>query len=179
MKMNNWKRPGTRDMRRGIHRFGVALAVALVVAGCATTTYPTARPGSTGSVLNTAREAESGQPIIDASQEADPGITDTEIYEGSGVFIDEQAARPRAQPMAEDGEIVLNFEGESIQSVVHTVLGEVLKHPRQAGLARAAEGGALSRGQDTQAGEALDDPARDDADLRALAQVVDQRLGDA
>jgi general secretion pathway protein D len=114
-------------MRRGTQRLGVALAVALIVVGCATTTYPTARPGSTGSVLNTAREADSTQPIIDATQEGDPGITDTEIYEGSGVFIDEQAARPRAQPMAEDGEIVLNFEGESIQSVVHTVLGEVLQ----------------------------------------------------
>ncbi len=29
--------------------------------------------------------------------------------------------------MSEDGEIVLNFEGESIQSVVHTILGEVLQ----------------------------------------------------
>ena len=127
MKITDWKLPGTAVIRRGLYRLGIAATVALVVIGCATTTYPTARPGSTGSVLNTAREADSAQPIIDASQEADPGITDAEIYEGTGVFIDENAARPRAQPMAEDGEIVLNFEGESIQSVVHTVLGEVLQ----------------------------------------------------
>jgi len=29
--------------------------------------------------------------------------------------------------VSEDGEIVLNFEGESLQSVVHTILGEVLQ----------------------------------------------------
>ena len=127
MKITDWKLPGIAVMRRGLSRLGVAATVALVVIGCATTTYPTARPGSTGSILNTERETDLAQPILDGSQEADPGIIDTEIYEGSGVFINEQAAGPRAQPMAEDGEIVLNFEGESIQSVVHTVLGEVLQ----------------------------------------------------
>jgi general secretion pathway protein D len=54
------------------------------------------------------------------------GIEDTEFFPGEGTFINEQAARPRPPALSEDGEIVLNFEGESIQSVVHTILGEVL-----------------------------------------------------
>ncbi len=62
----------------------------------------------------------------DSNVGGDPGITETEFYEGEGGFINEAAARPRAPALSEDGEIVLNFEGESIQSVVHTILGEVL-----------------------------------------------------
>jgi general secretion pathway protein D len=55
------------------------------------------------------------------------GITELEVYEGSGEFINKEAARRERAPVAEDGEIVLNFEAESIQSVVHTILGEVLQ----------------------------------------------------
>ncbi|HSM68702.1 MAG TPA: type II secretion system secretin GspD, partial [Xanthomonadales bacterium] len=46
---------------------------------------------------------------------------------GSGEFINEAAARRQASVVSEDGEIVLNFEAESLQSVVHTILGEVLQ----------------------------------------------------
>jgi general secretion pathway protein D len=65
------------------------------------------------------------EPSTDSSDES--VIRETEIFEGSGVFIDEEAAARRPAPVAADGEIVLNFEGESIQSVVHTILGEVLQ----------------------------------------------------
>ncbi len=54
-------------------------------------------------------------------------MTAIEVYEGTGVFINEEAAVRAPEVVAEDGEIVLNFEGESIQSVVHTILGEVLQ----------------------------------------------------
>ncbi|MEJ2385210.1 MAG: type II secretion system secretin GspD [Xanthomonadales bacterium] len=105
----------------------IVAAVVLVAAGCATTSYEPQRTSSVGRTVTESRTPDETQPIIDTMQEADPGITDTEIYQGTGVFIDEQAAQVRPQPVAEDGEIVLNFEGESIQSVVHTVLGEVLQ----------------------------------------------------
>ena len=62
----------------------------------------------------------------DGAVEGDGGIEETEFYTGEGSFIDEEAARPRPPALSEDGEIVLNFEGESVQSVVHTILGEVL-----------------------------------------------------
>jgi general secretion pathway protein D len=57
----------------------------------------------------------------------DAGVTDNELYQGTGEFINEEAAASPNRAMTPDGEIVLNFEGESIQSVVHTILGEVLQ----------------------------------------------------
>lgn len=68
-----------------------------------------------------------GEAIIESSAAAAPAVMEVEIYEGSGQFIDAEAASPRRDVVAEDGEIVLNFEGESVQSVVHTILGEVLR----------------------------------------------------
>jgi len=56
-----------------------------------------------------------------------PGVTDIELFEGTGVFINKDAAVRPPEVVSEDGEIVLNFEGESVQSVVHTILGEVLQ----------------------------------------------------
>jgi general secretion pathway protein D len=67
------------------------------------------------------------KPVFESAAEARPGITELEVYEGSGEFINPDAAKPRPEAVVADGEIVLNFEGESIQSVVHTILGEVLQ----------------------------------------------------
>jgi general secretion pathway protein D len=55
------------------------------------------------------------------------GVEDVELRKGSGSFINEDAAQRKLSAVSEDGEIVLNFEGESLQSVVHTILGEVLQ----------------------------------------------------
>ena len=55
------------------------------------------------------------------------GVEDVELRKGNGRFINAQAAQRKSSAVAEDGEIVLNFEGESLQSVVHTILGEVLQ----------------------------------------------------
>jgi general secretion pathway protein D len=127
MKVNNKENPGMKNRHAYMSRLVVIITIVLVAASCSPT-YTAVRPTSTGKIVKTTQEAPpEDQLVIQSLEEADPGITDTEIYEGSGVFINQQAARRSAQPMAEDGEIVLNFEGESIQSVVHTVLGEVLQ----------------------------------------------------
>jgi general secretion pathway protein D len=55
------------------------------------------------------------------------GVDEEEVRKGSGSFINEAAARREFAAVSDDGEIVLNFEGESLQSVVHTILGEVLQ----------------------------------------------------
>ena len=110
-------------------RLMLVLAMILVVAACSTTPAPTRHTTTTGLTLKTAGPPsdESG-PITDVSASSgDPGVTDIEIYQGSGEFINEDAAQRRPDVVSEDGEIVLNFEGESIQSVVHTILGEVLQ----------------------------------------------------
>ncbi|MCX7552640.1 type II secretion system secretin GspD [Marinicella sp. S1101] len=50
-----------------------------------------------------------------------------EYYPGTGEFINFDAASRTRTPMSEEGEVTFNFEGESLQAVVHFILGEVLK----------------------------------------------------
>ncbi len=121
---NPRKQPGNYTGSRLWLVFGI-----MFIASCATSPAPM-RPQTIGKTVKS-----SADPVADAKVIAEPsidssaksGIHKTEIYEGSGEFIDEAAAARRPAPVAEDGEIVLNFEGESIQSVVHTILGEVLQ----------------------------------------------------
>jgi general secretion pathway protein D len=112
----------------------VALVAALSVlaaASCTSAGGKVVRPTSTGKTIKSASDSESpsaDKPVFENTAQAATGIKELEIYEGSGEFINrEAAARPAPAAVAEDGEIVLNFEGESIQSVVHTILGEVLQ----------------------------------------------------
>lgn len=104
------------------------LVIVAVAAACATQSR-TIRPQSTGKAIHAASKAPGSDTVIPAADvdESSQGIDEIEIYEGSGVFIDEEAAAARSKVVSEDGEIVLNFEGESVQSVVHTILGEVLQ----------------------------------------------------
>ncbi|MGD9021451.1 MAG: type II secretion system secretin GspD, partial [Lysobacterales bacterium] len=103
-----------------------ALAILLLVSSCSTAPEVREDPhprlvkdGSTGGE----------EPIY--TSEVNPaeagGVEDEEIRKGSGSFINEEAARREFAAVSDDGEIVLNFEGESLQSVVHTILGEVLQ----------------------------------------------------
>jgi general secretion pathway protein D len=68
-------------------------------------------------------------PIYSTTENASQagGVEEVELKPGSGSFINEDAAIRNFSAVSEDGEIVLNFEGESLQSVVHTILGEVLQ----------------------------------------------------
>ena len=98
---------------------------ALLLSGCATTeTYEPA-----GQRLAKKAQSEGSVPVQDMSSggRGSEGITGVEKRPGDGVFINEEAASRRTTIVSDDGEIVLNFEGESIQSVVHTILGEVLQ----------------------------------------------------
>jgi len=122
------RQPGTAQ--RVFQQLFLILAIVLIAASCASTAVPTVRQNEPAAPL----------PEVDYSQQSDkvsvdneattlpsPGVTEIELYEGTGEFINEEAARRREEPVSADGEIVLNFEGESIQSVIHTILGEVLQ----------------------------------------------------
>ncbi len=107
-------------------QLALALALLMVLVSCRT--VETYRPAAQRTTLGPSHE-ESTEGILAPGAEGDEagGIEDVEIYPGSGEFIDEEAAtRPRTV-VSEDGEIVLNFEAEPLQSVVHTILGEVLQ----------------------------------------------------
>lgn len=112
-----------------LFRRSLVIAVAVgFIAACATPSR-TFEPYSVGAKSRSASPGQISDPVVTGSEEDDPsqGIDEIEVYEGSGVFVDEDAASPRDKTVSEDGEIVLNFEGESVQSVVHTILGEVLQ----------------------------------------------------
>jgi general secretion pathway protein D len=109
-------------------RLILILAIIMVVASCASAPRAPMRPHSTGKTIKTSTPPpEDTGPIVQSTIAADPGVTDIEIYQGTGEFINKDAAKRVPEVVSEDGEIVLNFEGESIQSVVHTILGEVLQ----------------------------------------------------
>ena len=105
------------------------LVVILVVAGCSSTQHAPMHPQSTAKTIDSAAAspADADAVIFSAVANGDPGVTEIEIYPGTGDFINQDAAQRRPDVVSEDGEIVLNFEGESIQAVVHTILGEVLQ----------------------------------------------------
>lgn len=100
--------------------------VLLLTTSCGTLPRQLSRPEP----MNRAT-AENGKPadqvlFTNTDENQGEGVQDVELYKGSGEFIDEKAAKEQVRKVSENGQIVLNFEGESIQSVVHTILGEVL-----------------------------------------------------
>ncbi len=116
-------RPGNPGSR-------IALVLVILLIAACTTSPPPVRPQTIGKPVRTSADPVPDAKVIaepSTDSSAQPVVAKTEIYEGSGTFIDEAAAARQPAPVAADGEIVLNFEGESIQSVVHTILGEVLQ----------------------------------------------------
>jgi len=121
----------TNDRSR-LRAAGAALGALLLVTGCATpdrVAEETANPG----IPAGPRAAEQGrdqEPImIEEAGEADPdtAFSGTEIYPGTGEFIDREAASRQPLPPDGEGEVTLNFEGQGIQEVVHAILGNLLQ----------------------------------------------------
>lgn len=104
-----------------------AVVILLLVSSCATT--PPAVREAPHQRLDKAESEDNSDPIYTTSVNASQagGVEDIELTPGAGSFINEAAAVRTFSTVSDDGEIVLNFEGESLQSVVHTILGEVLQ----------------------------------------------------
>ena len=104
-----------------------AVAILLLLNSCGTTT--TGLNEEPHQRLASADGESNDEPIFSTTVNASEagGVEDVELKMGNGSFINEQAAQRQLSAVSEDGEIVLNFEGESLQSVVHTILGEVLQ----------------------------------------------------
>ncbi len=130
MNQKNRKCMGEKKILWGMgSRLLLALGIILAVASCASTQNTPIRAQSTGKIIKSASPppTDSDAAVFSEISTGDTGVTDIELYEGTGEFINKKAAQRRPDVVSEDGEIVLNFEGESIQSVVHTILGEVLQ----------------------------------------------------
>ncbi|QOC23050.1 type II secretion system secretin GspD [Wenzhouxiangella sp. AB-CW3] len=117
------------DSARSLRRGMVVLAV-LLLGGCATVAEQERTPEPQPAVERPDHRADDGEiSLYDDDDEAeDEGTFDeTEFFLGTGVFIDDGAARPRGEPPGDDGEITLNFEGQGIQEVVHAILGHMFQ----------------------------------------------------
>jgi len=104
----------------------LTLAVSLA-AGCSSTT--SVRQPEVSRLPEQETSSELDDLVLVTAENAvdQQGMSGAELYRGDGEVVNSEAASHREPAVSEAGEIVLNFEGESIQSVVHTILGEVLQ----------------------------------------------------
>jgi len=64
---------------------------------------------------------------IDADVDGEPAVESRRAVErGTGVFINESAANRRPPEPGEGGDVVFNFEGESLPAVIKAILGDLL-----------------------------------------------------
>lgn len=89
---------------------------------------PTDPAVSAGERIHERQQQEDGL-ILDEEEEPDEEsfFSETEVFPGTGDFIDVEAASRRYAPVPEDGEISFNFEAQGIQQVVHAILGHMLQ----------------------------------------------------
>ena len=108
----------------------ITAALPVVLAGCGTLAERGDRPAASPQPGQEIVRAPDGEIRLydDEEPETDDDTFDeTEFFAGTGVFIDDGAARPRAEVPDEDGEITLNFEGQGIQEVVQAILGHMFR----------------------------------------------------
>jgi len=105
-----------------------AVAILLLVSSCATMDAPVRRHPDHQRLQKSETKANETPIYTSPDNPAEAGgVKDVELRVGESPFINEAAAKRKPSAVSKDGEIVLNFEGESVQSVVHTILGEVLQ----------------------------------------------------
>jgi general secretion pathway protein D len=71
--------------------------------------------------------------LVVAATKRDPdageaGDSARAVQRGTGVFINEAAASRRPAESTSEGDVVFNFEGESLQAVIKAILGDLLGH---------------------------------------------------
>lgn len=118
-----------------------ASVLAVALAGCASLPQSTAPPAQApvatvlpappAALVETAPVRAEGDEIVfgrrPAPEALDPELPPSEIYAGTGRFVNERAAAPPRRPAAPDGEYTFNFEGAPLPEVIKTILGDLLQ----------------------------------------------------
>ncbi len=107
-------------------------AIALVLlGGCATgpslrdSAHREGEPTYTAVAADPSSARDAGADAAEDEGAKEPPLR--QIDEGSGRFIDEDAAARRPPATSAAGEVTFNFEGESLQAVIKTILGDLLQ----------------------------------------------------
>jgi len=110
------------------NRLALTLALAFLLGACGAMQERPSDIERAPSALDPATRHDSGEIRLGEDDDADAeSFEETEVYRGTGVFIDQRAIRGRADPPGDDGEITLNFEGQGIQEVVNAILGHMFQ----------------------------------------------------
>ncbi len=117
--------PGDKSVNRSTL---LALFAVILLSACATTQRPLDQVHPRLKPAPAATDADA-DAVVFGEEESDNafGADGPELFAGDGELLNRAAAARRPPPVSTNGQIVLNFEGESVQSVVHTILGEVLQ----------------------------------------------------
>ena len=128
-QMKQW--PANAEKPRGRLRLLMAFMVLFLAACSGLQERADTDIGVVEAEVQAARQAErqaGDEPLVFADgDQATDAFQGSERFPGTGTFINEEAAAPRAAPPSEEGEITLNFEGQGIQEVVHAILHELLQ----------------------------------------------------
>ncbi len=121
-----------RQLAKTALRVGL-VALLVFAAGCRTAAprpQTQAEPATTETApLSAADDPSSGDVFSPRAAPDEQATTSrSEIFPGSGELVNRRALnRNRQEGPAEDGELVFNFEGVSLQEVVKAILGDVLQ----------------------------------------------------
>ena len=139
--MNHELKPMHPDVSRAGRSWRVLPALLMLaglgLAGCAGLAKgPKPQPSAaTAEATPAASSTAEGEPAAAASDPEEAvaiGGDDTtsalpKVDLGSGRFLDEEAANRRSDAPTKDGEVVFNFEAESLPAVVKAILGDLLQ----------------------------------------------------
>jgi len=99
----------------------------LSLAGCVTPPKDLSEELNNSNYLQGVQSTNYSGEVFNNGDEIKDVRNDAEYYPGTGEFINYEAAAKEDKPVSEQGEVTFNFEGESLQAVVHFILGQVLK----------------------------------------------------
>jgi general secretion pathway protein D len=101
-----------------------AVAAFTLLAGCASAPLPTIQRGAD---LSGDPSASTYDDRLDGASESSAEEPLSNLREGSGVLINREVASAAPPPPSAPGEATFNFEGDSLQAVVKTILGDLLQ----------------------------------------------------
>jgi general secretion pathway protein D len=101
-----------------------AVAAFTLLAGCASAPLPTIQRGAD---VNGGASASTYDDRLDSTSDSSSEEPLSNLREGSGVLINREVASAAPPPPSAPGEATFNFEGDSLQAVVKTILGDLLQ----------------------------------------------------